>query len=76
MRSYKMKKISIFVLSLSLLALSSINNVSSLHDSSLAFNNESGITFKRNANNDVTSEETVDVSNIYVQHGKIDGYDC
>lgn len=71
-----MKKISIFVLSLSLLALSSINNVSSLHESSLDFNNESGITFKRNANNDVTSEETIDVSNIYVQHGKIDGYDC
>lgn len=71
-----MKKISIFVLSLSLLALSSINNVSSLHESSLDFNNESGIAFKRNANNDVTSEETIDVSNIYVQHGKIDGYDC
>lgn len=71
-----MKKISIFVLSLSLLALSSINNVSSLHESSLDFNNESGITFKRNANNDATSEETVDVSNIYVQHGIIDGYDC
>lgn len=71
-----MKKISIFVLSLSLLALSSINNVSSLHESSLDFNNESGITFKRNANNDVTSNETIDVSNIYVQHGKIDGYDC
>lgn len=71
-----MKKISIFVLSLSLLALSSINNVSSLHESSLDFNNESGITFKRNAINDATSEETVDVSNIYVQHGIIDGYDC
>ena len=71
-----MKKISIFVLSLSLLALSSINNVSSLHESSLDFNNESGITFKRNATNDITSEETIDVSNIYVQHGKIDGYDC
>lgn len=71
-----MKKISIFVLSLSLLALSSINNVSSLHESSLDFNNESGITFKRNANNDATSEEAVDVSNIYVQHGIIDGYDC
>ena len=71
-----MKKISIFVLSLSLLALSSINNVSSLHESSLDFNNESGIAFKRNANNDVTSEETVVVSNIYVQHGIIDGYDC
>ena len=71
-----MKKISIFVLSLSLLALSSINNVSSLHESSLDFNNESGITFKRNATNDVTSEKTIDVSNIYVQHGKIDGYDC
>ena len=71
-----MKKISIFVLSLSLLALSSINNVSSLHESSLDFNNESGITFKRNANNDATSEETVVVSNIYVQHGIIDGYDC
>ena len=71
-----MKKISIFVLSLSLLALSSINNVSSLHESSLDFNNESGITFKRNATYDATSVETVDVSNIYVQHGKIDGYDC
>ena len=71
-----MKKISIFVLSLSLLALSSINNVSSLHESSLDFNNESGITFKRNANNDVTSEEAIYVSNIYVQHGIIDGYDC
>ena len=71
-----MKKISIFALSLSLLALSSINNVSSLHESSLDFNNESGITFKRNAINDATSEETVDVSNIYVQHGIIDGYDC
>ena len=71
-----MKKISIFVLSLSLLALSSINNVSSLHESSLDFNNESGITFKRNAINDATSEEIVDISNIYVQHGIIDGYDC
>lgn len=71
-----MKKISIFVLSLSLLALSSINNVASLQESTLDFNNESGITFKRNANNDETNEETIKVSNIYVQHGKIDGYDC
>ena len=74
-----MKKISIFVLSLSLLALSSsINNISSLQESTLDFNNESGITFKRNANNDETNEETIDVyvSNIYVQHGIIDGYDC
>ena len=71
-----MKKISIFVLSLSLLALSSINNVASLQESTLDFNNESGITFIRNATYDATSEETVDVSNIYVQHGKIDGYDC
>lgn len=73
-----MKKISIFILSLSLLALSSINNVASLQESTLDFNNESGITFKRNANNDETKEETidVDVSNIYVQHGIIDGYDC
>ena len=73
-----MKKISIFVLSLSLLALSSINNISSLQESTLDFNNESGITFKRNANKDETNEETIDVavSNIYVQHGKIDGYDC
>lgn len=73
-----MKKISIFVLSLSLLALSSINNVASLQESTLDFNNESGITFIRNANNDETKEETidVDVSNIYVQHGIIDGYDC
>lgn len=74
-----MKKISIFVLSLSLLALSSsINNISSLQESTLDFNNESGITFKRNANNDETNEETKDVyvSNIYVQHGIIDGYDC
>ena len=71
-----MKKISIFVLSLSLLALSSsINNISSLQESTLDFNNESGITFKRNANNDETKEE-IKVSNIYVQHGKIDGYDC
>ena len=47
-----MKKISIFILSLSLLALSSsINNISSLQESTLDFNNESGITFKRNANN-------------------------
>ena len=71
-----MKKISIFVLSLSLLALSSINNVASLQESTLDFNNESGITFIRNANNDETNEETIEVSNIYVQHGKIDGYDC
>ena len=71
-----MKKISIFVLSLSLLALSSINNISSLQESTLDFNNESGITFKRNANNDETNEEAIKVSNIYVQHGKIDGYDC
>lgn len=70
-----MKKISIFVLSLSLLALSSINNVASLQESTLDFNNESGISFIRNANNDETNEET-DVSNIYVQHGTIDGYDC
>lgn len=71
-----MKKISIFILSLSLLALSSsINNISSLQESTLDFNNESGITFKRNANNDETKEE-IKVSNIYVQHGKIDGYDC
>ena len=52
-----MKKISIFVLSLSLLALSSINNVASLQESTLDFNNESGITFIRNANNDETNEE-------------------
>lgn len=74
-----MKKISIFVLSLSLLALSSsINNISSLQESTLDFNNESGITFIRNANNDETKEETIDVavSDIYVQHGIIDGYDC
>lgn len=71
-----MKKISIFVLSLSLLALSSINNVASLQESTLDFNNESGITFIRNANNDETNEETIEVSNIYVQHGTIDGYDC
>lgn len=72
-----MKKISIFILSLSLLALSSsINNISSLQESTLDFNNESGITFKRNANNDETNEETIKVSSIYVQHGKIDGYDC
>ena len=72
-----MKKISIFVLSLSLLALSSsINNISSLQESTLDFNNKSGISFIRNASNDETNEETIKVSNIYVQHGKIDGYDC
>lgn len=74
-----MKKISIFILSLSLLALSSsVNNISSLQESTLDFNNKSGISFIRNANNDETKEETidVDVSNIYVQHGIIDGYDC
>lgn len=71
-----MKKISIFVLSLSLLALSSINNISSLQESTLDFNNKSGISFIRNANNDETNEETIEVSNIYVQHGTIDGYDC
>lgn len=72
-----MKKISIFVLSLSLLALSSsINNISSLQESTLDFNNKSGISFIRNANNDETNDEKIDVSNIYVQHGTIDGYDC
>lgn len=68
-----MKKIGIFVLSLSMLAMTSIKGTSSLKESTLDAQNETGIAFKKNAL--VGNDNTLDVSRIYVQHGVIDGYD-
>ena len=68
-----MKKIGIFVLSLSMLAMTSIKGTSSLNESTLDAQNGTGIAFKKNAL--VGNDNTLDVSRIYVQHGVIDGYD-
>ena len=68
-----MKKIGIFVLSLSMLAMTSIKGTSSLNESTIDAQNETGIAFKKNAL--IGNSETTDISEIYVQHGVIDGYD-
>ena len=68
-----MKKIGIFVLSLSMLAMTSIKGTSSLNESTIDVQNGSGIAFKKNAL--IGNSEATDISKIYVQHGVIDGYD-
>lgn len=68
-----MKKIGIFVLSLSMLTMTSIKGTSSLNESTIDVQNGSGIAFKKNAL--IGNSETADISKIYVQHGVIDGHD-
>ena len=64
-----MKKIGIFVLSLSMLAMTSIKGTSSLNESTIDVQNGSGIAFKKNAL--IGNSEATDISKIYVQHGVI-----